>query len=579
MGDINNNPNENQDLDLTPNLNAQEDSNNIDTNHMNNGYMENADLFTKEHHDGDTINLEPNKKKPKGKAILAIAIIAVVLLGSIVAFANKGSFGNTLALLTKSPTKYYAYVEQKELDSGIDKFTDYYKLSLDQYNKQNTTGLAQDINLKFTVNSGFASMVGLNNFESLQANISTQSKAGNAKAFIDFLYNNTSFISMDYYMNTEDNTMYLTIPELSNAYLVFSFNQFMAETGDISYPFSFNDYMTNMQSILSSDALSANGLNALLKKYSSIIVENINQVTLEKDVAVTASNIDSKYTKITVEISETDANNIALAILNEAKNDKVLMDLFTILEICNEDEYPVLIDSAIADINSNKESILDSSEVLLMNVYVDGSGNIMGREFTTNRTEDNSSLGYYITRKGSKFGFTGWLSENEINIFDFTGSATYKNNGFTGNSTLSYSEYNDIYGDYATSSINIAFEDAKITSDKGYVNGKYTITSDLLAGASLKLTCTSNDNQQKALLNVSYGGLDAASLEIVYKEGIYKDFEFPSSDVESYDALNDIFSYMATVDLDGFITRLEGILGVQDLDTLLFNLIYGGMYE
>jgi hypothetical protein len=579
MGDMNNNPNENQDLDLNSSPNTQEENNNSDSNQMNNEYTQNVDSFTTEHQYGDTITLEPVKKKNRGKAILGFAIIAVILLGSIVAYANKGSLGNTLALLTKSPTEYYAYVEQKGLDSGIDKFTDYYKLSLDQYNKQNTTGLAQDMNLKFTVNPGFASMAGLTNFESLKANLTSQTKAGNAKAFIDLLYNDTSVISADYYMNTTDNTMYLTIPELSSAFLVFSFDELMPETGETPYPFSYNDYMANVQSVLSSEALSESGMNSLLKKYSAIIVENINKVTLEKDVAVTASNIDSNYTKITAEISEEDANNIALAILNEAKNDKVLMELFTILEITTEDEYPALIDTAIEDINANKEAISESSELLLMNLYVDGSGNIMGREFTTNNVEEATSLGYYITRNGTKFGFTGWFSENEVNVLDFTGNATYKNNSFTGDSTLSFSEYNEVYGDYATSSFNIAFEDAKMIGDKGYVNGRYTITSDLLAGASIVLACDADDNQQEIVLNVSYGGMDAASLEMIYKEVPYEEFEFPSSDIESYDGINDIYSYMATVDLESFIARLEGILGIEDLDTLLFDLMYGGMYE
>jgi hypothetical protein len=521
--------------------------------------------------------LEVPKKKVSGKFVALLVVIGVIIVGSVTAFMNRNALANTISRMTKSPTEYYAYVEQKGLNNGIDKLTKSYDKAAQKYNDQISTGVAQDSNFKFTISPEFASMANLGSFKSVEAVISSLTKEGNSKTSLGLSYNGTSLISSDIFVNAETSDMYLLVPELSSAYLLFSIDEIMAESGAYPEGFSYSKYMKDIQSLLKDDSLSAETLNTLLKKYSAILINNIKNVTIEDSSTLKASDISNSFTTLRAEITNEDAYNMAMAILNEAKKDQTLKDLCKSLEICTEEEYTTAIDDSINELTENKKS-MSSEEPIFMNVYVDKNGKILGREFTTTLDDVEDSLGYYITKKGNDFGFTSWYSEGKTKVFDITGKATVKNNSYTGKCTLSFSNFNDTYEDTATSSFDIAFENVGIVKDKGYINGKYTITSDLLAGMELVLDCTADQEQQKIIFKMVYGNLEAATLEFTGKESAFKDFSMPSDSEQIIDGVEDMDSYLETVDYEGFITKLEGALGIEDLDSYLGYLLPGLTY-
>lgn len=517
---------------------------------------------------GLNMTIEPEKKKPQGKLIVLLVAIAVLLVGSITAYANRNALASTFAMMTKSPTEYYAYVEQKGINSSIDTLTNYYDASLKQY----TNGVAQDSNLKVTINPEFGALLGLGNVKSVEAKLTSLSKNGNAKSNIGILYNDTSLLTMDTFMNTSLNELYLKIPELSNAYLLFAFEELMTQANATVTVFDSSNYIENVQALINEEALSADNINTILKKYTSIITKNIDHVTLEKDIELSASEISSNYSKLIAEIDEEDLYNMGMAILNEAKNDEAIMNICILLDLCTKEEYAKLVDDAILELNTNKESMIASEDSIIMSVYVDNSGKIMGREFIS--TDDvATSLGYYITRKGTDFGLNAWVTEDDINIAQVTGNATYANHSFTGKANISVSEYNDTYGDYTTYAFDLAFEDVSHSDKKEQFNGKYTITSDLLAGMELILDCTSEQDQQKIVIDLLYSAMKTATIEINSKELPYEDFEFPSATEEVIDGTNDINSYLETADFDSFITKLEDTLEIENLASYVESIL------
>ena len=597
MGDINNSTNDNEsmnlndmnevidstdsfdssnmkeeDLNTAPNdsnLSADEnsDSNNTYVNTDADSYMNPIDNSQTE---TTTNYIDIPRKKVSGKFIALLVALAVVLVGTITAFTNRNVLANTIARMTKSPAEYYAYVEQKGLNTGIDKLTASYDKALATYDEQLTKGVGQDLSLKFTLNPEFTSMLGIGNVEAIEAFITSFGKEGNSKSNVGLSYNGTSLISADFYMNADTSDMFLTIPELSSAYLLFSFDEIMEASGSYPDGFSYSEYMEDFQKLLKDDSLSPETLNKLLKKYSSLIVNNIKNVTVEKGSTFTASDISSKFTTIKAEISDEDAYNIGMAILNEAKNDQVIKDLCKTLDICTEEEYNKAIEDSINELSANKEYYTSESPIV-MNVYVDKNGKVKGREFKAIDETQNDSFGYYTTNKGKDIGFTLWFTENDTKLLDVSGKATSKDGAYNGICTVSIE-------DDTTTSFDIEFENAGMVGDKGYIQGIYTISSNALAGMKVVLDCTADQKQQQVLLKLMYAGVEAATFDIKGKEVDYKDFSFPADSEQIFDGTTDMNSYLATVDYEGFIAKLESALGVEDLESYLQYLIPGYGY-
>lgn len=528
--------------------------------------------------DTATYTNEPPKKKLPGKTIAFIIIIGVLLIGSITAYANKDTLANTFAMMTKSPAEYYAYIEKKGIDSGLDEFTEAYDKSLTQYKSQYTNGVAQDTNIKFTIDPDFAALVSLGGFESVEAKISALAKAGNSKSTTNIAYNGTSVVTMDTYMNAEASDLYLKVPELSSAFLLFSFNDIMEASDASLEDYSYTEYYKGMQDFMENESLSPETLNSLLEKYSYLVIEQLDTIKLTKNVSLTASDISSKYNQLTANMDGEDAYNIANSILTEAKDDQTVMDLCVSLELCTKEEYAQLITDTLANLESNKETLLASTETMSMNVYVDKTGKIMGRDFTTSDTEYLTSLGYYVTTKGSDIGFTSWFSEDDVDVLAFTGKANYKDSKYSGTANLTVSEYSDVYEDYTTYSFDTAFENVGLVKDKGYINGKFTVTSDALAGMELIFDFVGDQSQQQIIFNLIYGGMETVTVDMTFKEGVYQDFELPSDSDEIYDGLNDYTSYLAAADVEGFLSKLEATLGIEDLGSYIDSIISSYMY-
>jgi hypothetical protein len=508
-------------------------------------------------------------KKPKTKLIAAVVIAVIILGGAIFALTN-GSLANTIALMTKSPAEYYSSIEKQGINEGVDALTASYEKYLDLYKQQKNTGIAQDADVKITVNPQFTSMLGLTDFQSIEAKISTLSKGTNEKTTMGLSYNNQALVTFNALLNSENSELYLNVPELSSAYLLYSLDDLMSYTGESMYGYDSREYTKKIEELITSDAVTPQVLNTMLKKYSSIIVDNLTNVKLEKNVSITASDSKDNYNKLTAEITEKDFQTMISAILKEAKNDEDLKNLLVALEVCTKDEYADLVDNAIKEIEDDTD--ISTDDPVYMNVYVDKNGKIMGREFTSSE-KDATGGGYYLVVKGAKVGLTGWVKENGNNIVDFSADGSVSNNGFNGKIVTNFTDSED----NTTYTFNVDVENAKQVTDTGYLNGKFTISSPLLMGAGLVLDCKGDDKEQNMKFQVTYGGMEAATIDITGKKGEYKEFELPPTDGEVYDGINDIYSYMGAADFEGLLNRVQDVTGL-DLSSILQSYLSNSSY-
>lgn len=578
---MNNNQNEGNDLNtsFTPENQNFSENNPKDSVHPDFENNENKTPFNDEFSYGSTnetsfeTDLE-NRKKPKFGFIAAAVVIFVLLLGSVYAFANWKTLSNSIALMTKGPLKYYTGIEQKSLNENIDSFTESYSKYIASFQNKKEDGLAQDGTIKLTVNPQFTSLIGLSDFQSLEAKFSTLSKKNQDKASFGFLYNGQSLFNLDTYLNSETNDLYFSIPELSTAYLYFSMADLTENTNGSS-----TDYAKEVEKFLTSGSLSPEVLNSLLKKYSAIIVDNIDNMVVDKNVKISTGDLSGTYNILTSKLDVKTLNNMARTILNTAKEDEDLKKVFVASGVCTEDQYGTLIENALAEIDS-ADTDTDSSDFFYFRVYVDNTGKIVGREITDafdfSLDAEATSFGYYHLAKDNKRGFKLWLKEEGKNVFELNADGSVSSKGFTGNANLSFSNFDSTYSDYANSSIDIAMENVKMSKD-GKGSGKFTVTSDMFMGGSIVLDYQGEDKNVNVKLQLLYGGIEAGTLEISATEGKYEDFELPGSSDQIYDGLNDTYSYIQNADLDGFISHLEEVTG-QDLRSIFQSLISNSVY-
>lgn len=512
---------------------------------------------------------KPGKKKPAGKLVALIVALVVVLAGSITAFANRNKLSNTLAMMTKSSSEYYTYIEKKNLDKQIDTFTNYYGKSLGYYKK----GISTENNFTFNISPEFASIIGLTEIKPISAKFESSTKNGSSNFNGALSYNNKNLASLEmlFDMNTSD--YYFKVPELSSAYLLMSMKEIMDESAaDTGFDtgFDYKEYMKNVSALMNGDLLSEEVLNAILKKYSSDVYSNVKTVEVKKNVELNASNVKSSYNKLTVTMTDKDMHDIAIAILEDAKSDKDLVKILVALQVVKEDEYNKAIDTAINDLKTN-ESTLTNKPLVNMILYVDNNGNIVSREFVI-ADDNNTSFGYATTKNGAKMGFDVWAKENDVNILQVTADGTVNGDGFTGKSVIALNNFNESYGETTTASFNVALKNVKLVGNK--LDGKFTLSSDSLLGMEFVADFKAADKQQDLNLKLMGGGIETMTLQLTSKEVPFKEVQKPSSSEQVFDMVNDMESYMGTANLDGFLTNIQNVLG-EDFGPLFSGLLSG----
>lgn len=508
---------------------------------------------------------KPAKKKHTGKFVALLVVLVVIIAGSITAFANSKKITNTLAMMTKNSSEYYAYIEQKNLDKQIDTFTKYYGKSLDDYKK----GISTENNLTFSISPEFVAMMGLPEIKPISAKFENTTKNGLSSFNGVLSYDDKALASLEMLFDISTSDYYFKVPELSSAYLLMSMKDMMDEAAVVDTGFDYNEYMNNISALMDGDLLSEKTMNTMLKKYSSDIYSNIKTVEIEKNAKVSASDVNSSYNKISVTMTDKDAYNIAMAVLEDAKADKDLVKILVALQVLAEDEYNESIDTAINELKAN-ESSLTNEPLLNMILYVDGNGNIMGREFKA-IDDSNTSFGYATTKNGAKMGFDVWFKENDVNVFEVTAKGNITKDGFTGDSVIAVNYFDEFYGETTTTSFNVALDKVKLEDNK--LDGKFTLTSDALLGMEFVADFKAADKQQDMNIKMMAGGIETMGLQLTSKEVPLKDAKMPSSSEQVFD-INDIESYLGTADLEGFMTNIQNVLG-EDFGPLFEGLLSG----
>jgi len=508
----------------------------------------------------------PPKKKFRGGLVALITLFLLLVVGAGTAFAFRDTLMNTLAKSTKSPTEYYKYVEKNSISKAVDTFTPYLNNNLLTAKKSTAYHLTSDITVnKKSLDSLMQSSLGtsLSDLET-QIGLPLDSVGIDAIIAMDgdklnetfkLSLNQVDLITAEMFFDTAAQKILMRFPELSSAYLSLS---------------SEDAPSANSAAILK--LLTAARISDLLKRYSDILIDNINQVEAEDNATLSLDTLSIDCTKLTVTITEEDAYQMALDVLDKAKQDEAIIELLPMFNLTKE-EYQDAIDNEITQMKDSTDTTSDGSIQML--VYVDNNGTIIGREIDVD--DSDSAFGYTLLSKKDYNEYNVFAKDDTgASIFDLTGDQTNDNGTYDGQAVMSISGTDQFSSAF---SLDISYDNlhTEKKNDIPYQYGTVTISSLELMGLQVTLDYDVKDDIQT---NQMVFQLGADSLVTVDSKIEYlKDYEItsPASDAEVYDITTESDSYMATADIDAYLAVLSDKLGV-DLQSLFNTYFYGTDY-
>ena len=358
--------------------------------------------------------------------------------------------------------------------------------------------------------------------------------------------------------------MYITVPEINPE----------AIRIDLGTPMNseeIRDAMDNISAILPDE----DAARDLYTRYMILIAEQITNVSEAKE-AVTIGSVSQKSTKLTATIDGSTIKNIALAVLGEAKNDKVIIDFVDkISELSDTDiDYNSAIDDAMDSVVHSPAPDVSFD----INFWVNSKGKIIGLGLTVEQVSV-----YIQTVEANNNTGVRFAAENLL----FEGNGINKSKKHTGSYTLSYNNMkilNVSLEDVDTKKLEDSIFDGKISIkvDSGIKSMLRMVLSsdvaDLISGAEIAIVSSQDDKNGPSKASISYL-VDDKLWASVSGESTIKDggsVVIPSSYVDSSysDEMTewvmnaDLYTVFGNIKKSGlpteYATQIEALLGMLD---------------
>lgn len=522
------------------------------------------------------------KKPKKKKAPLIIAVCAVVAV-AVICVAVIAGLGDFFRRTFSSPEEYYRYVEGNTVSTMARIGGVYYDILLME--SLNSNGRSADIEFAVELGEGGQELLELLEMADVDLTWLTDFSMGVGYSMKDYLLgydlsfglNKSDILSLRTITDLEGGTIYLQVPELTADYIGLDLDEITDGYGTES--FEMYREMQETFAAVQKAMPDTRDVEKLLQKYLELALSGVSDV--EKSTkTIKAGGVQQKCTELEVTFDGKSLSKILEAVLKEIPKDKDLKKLFvstvdSLMEI--DGDWPMAGEEAWEEFIEEVEELLDSldelkssDEVLVMKVYVDGKGKIVGRvlELVEGR-ETYATVSTLATEKGSKFGYefsiqsgSGYGGEMAL-----TGSGKKSGNKLTGDFELKYN--------------GISVLDLKVSEldmSKGYPNGSITMTlsrqianllstsmsyygtgfGTMLTDMEFILDFQMTENSDKITLGLNNDGEKIVSFSVSAETG-------DGSAVSVPDAKNTIFleddealeNWLKNLDWESFIEKLD----------------------
>lgn len=471
----------------------------------------------------------PVKKSKKGLVAAIIAIVAAVAI-ALGVFVVPGLFGGSAKKQLKNIGTNY-----------ITSFTSAVKQLTSVSDGTNA------VNMEIVPGDGFYSLLSSSGY-SLPENLSIKANTVQSDDGIHFKAALTdgvnSMLSADVIADKNSGKTFVSVPELSSKVL------------EIDPDSSADSDPVNKTEISEQELLAVftdpDAVEKLLTDYYGIFVDGMSDVEKDNE-SVSVGGVTRDCTVLTAVISEKEITDIAVKILEKAKNDDKAERIARLFDIVSsDDDYAAAVDKAIAELEDSDPS---NDEAFTFKLYTADGKNACGAEFIA----DGDSVRYMAFSDGANWGyeFAGYSDGEQL--FSMPGSGTVNGGRYSGDFSVNVNNQEI----FEVAVENVTENDGKINGSMTLSTGKDFLTDSadytsrmLLSNMTFKLTAQGNGIEMSA----SVAGMDlftakgiendqGAPFEIPEK-GDTTDYEEWTSSFDEY-ALLSILMKLGAVDFGG----------------------------
>ena len=471
----------------------------------------------------------PVKKSKKGLVAAIIAIVAAVAI-ALGVFVVPGLFGGSAKKQLKSIGTNY-----------ITSFTSAMKQLTSVSDGTNA------VNMEIVPGDGFYSLLSSSGY-SLPENLSIKANTVQSDDGIHFKAALTdgvnSMLSADVIADKKSGKTFVSVPELSSKVL------------EIDPDSSSDSDPVNKAEISEQELLAVfsdpDAVEKLLTDYYGIFVDGMSDVEKDNE-SVSVGGVTRDCTVLTAVVSEKEITDIAVKILEKAKNDDKAERIARLFDIVSsDDDYAAAVDKAIAELEDSDPS---NDEAFTFKLYTADGKNACGAEFIA----DGDSVRYMAFSDGANWGyeFAGYSDGEQL--FSMPGSGTVNGGRYSGDFSVNVNNQEI----FEVAVENVTENDGKINGSMTLSTGKDFLTDSadytsrmLLSNMTFKLTVQGNGIEMSA----SVAGMDlltakgikndqGAPFEIPEK-GDTTDYEEWTSSFDEY-ALLSILMNLGAVDFGG----------------------------
>lgn len=495
----------------------------------------------------DTVSgVEVVKKKRKGLKIAAIVACAVGVLvgGSFATYALVPQVKNFVKLNLNSPEKYYAWVE-KENNKEFAKIFE-----------EGNESASANVDISFDLNKeSLSSLVGSSLDETLGFTLPSKYEINQKTAIIDGCTTVNQKISIDSneLLNcngySKDNIYYYQFPELSSSYISVDLNELlsmMMQNVDAE-----DEQVANIMSGIMSNALNGNkvlsneDLKTLYERYSAIFINNVKTVDRSKNVTCEAGGVSCKLTKLSAHIDQGTLYAFAKDALKELENDEIAIKLATENFGITKEEYK----SSISEVNEMIGNINFSGgdDIMLMNVFVDNKGNVVGRTFDLiNNEETIGTLGYNFTASGKDCGMNFFFETDGERYFI---DGNFKNNAGKYTGTINVSD-------------KFEMDVTDFRADE-FMEGDLTLKLSQFGIDDVKVSFSTEDEKQLVNADLNIQGQNLGSISISADSKTPESMVVFNDQATVYD-MDNIDEYANNIDSNTLGKNMCKILGIDE---------------
>ena len=472
----------------------------------------------------------------------------------------------------------YKETEKAAFAKIIEEFGTDYAKSLSEMDTEEVKGNAE---IKVSLEDGGKAILGMLSpvdiswlaDASISGNVSMSDKS--MTEFMDVNVNGTKICTIEYYFDTENSEIYMRIPELSDGYIKMNMEQMTQEaveeadqeldssfTTSLDLADSMNSYFSTLENLPEADLVTS-----ILTRYTDIIFDNVADAENPGAQEAVAGDVSQELSVLEGHVTQAEALPMFQQILDTAKSDEELKGLIeTWTEAMNDPDYTYeTFLEAIEDMEKDLDTEADETDEsgFILRAWVDGDGEVVGRQFLLNDDEQEEELfGYLCTADGEKRGFSMQLGSGDDKVA-IEGSGELNGDLLSGTYTLSS-------GDADAAVIDVADYDTKAVQD-GIWKGTYTISGapvededgnsyDPFGGMQLIFTADGADEDSIDWnLAIAAGGATLGSVSLTGGNG---GETLAAVDVASltdvYDFSNDdeVEAYTASMNMDAITENL-----------------------